>query len=290
MWFGKKQSAGNTKTDKGSLFQSAPRVGSARRKPFPLPPAAIIPAAILAGLALLSFLVWWLAGWLFWNNPDYTIKTLTIRINGQSITPPIVRELTGFTEGTNLFAVSLSRAQSQFIKKKPEVKSITLRRQLPDGMIIEVSERIPLARLGRWGSCSVDRDGWVFPVKMGGRELPVISGGSDAGLRPGNRTDRPTLNAIDVLEACNRSRAGERVRIASIDVGNKDYIELYLAAGERIKLAWPGMGTPAPEARVALDRKLEQLANALRISEERGRRLVNLDLTFHDQYVPAQEY
>jgi cell division septal protein FtsQ len=290
MWFGKKQSARNGKTGKESLFEAAPRVGGSRRKPFPIPPAATLPAAVLAGLALLALLVWWLAGWLFWNNPDYTLKTLNIRIHGQAITPQIVRELTGLTEGTNLFAVSLAHAQAQFLRKKPEVKSIVLQRQLPDAMTIEVVERITLARLGRWGSCGVDRDGWVFPVKMGGRDLPVISGCSEASLRPGNRADRAVLNAIDVLEACNRSRTGERVRIASIDVGAKGALELYLAAGERIKLAWPGMGTPAPEARAALDHKLEQLSNALRISEERGRRLVNLDLTFHDQYVPAQEY
>ncbi len=290
MWFGRKQGARNGKTGKESLFESAPRVGGVRRKPFPIPPAATVPAAILAGLALLALAGWWLAGWLFWNNPDYTLKTLTIRINGQSITPQVVRELTGLSEGTNLFAMSLSRAQAQFLKKKPEVKSIVLQRQLPDAVIIEVSERVTVARLGRWGSCGVDRDGWVFPVKAGGRELPVISGCSDASLRPGARADRAVLNGIDALDACNRSRAGERIRIASIDVANTSYIELYLAAGERIKLAWAGMGTPAPEARAALDHKLEQLSNALRISEERGRRLVNLDLTFHDQYVPAQEY
>jgi cell division septal protein FtsQ len=293
MWFGKKQSARNNKNGKGgkeSLFESAPRVGGNRRPSFPLPPAAVIPIAILGGLALVSVVVWWLAGWLFWNNPDYTVKTLTIRINGQSITPQVVRDLTGIAEGTNLFSMSLSGARAQFLKKKPEVKSIVMRRQLPDAMTVEVSERVTLARLGRWGSCGVDRDGWVFPVKMTGRDLPVISGCAETSLRPGNRAEQAVLNAIDVLEACNRSRTGERVRIASIDVGNKEHLELYLAGGERIKLNWAGMGTPAPEARGALDKKLAHLSDALRISEERGRRLVNLDLTFHDQYVPAQEY
>lgn len=289
-WFGKKSSEREDKGGKESLYKSAPRTGATRRRRFPLPPAAAIPAAVLAGLALAALIVWKTAAWLFWENPDYTLKTLTIRIDGQSVTPQAVREFTGISEGTNLFAVSLSRARRQFLARKPEVRLIVLQRHLPDAMTIEVSERITVARLGRWGSYGIDRDGWVFPVKAGGRDVPVISGCSDAALRPGTRADQPVLNAIEVLDACNRTRTGERVRIASIDVGAKGYLELYLAAGERVKLAWPGMGTPAPEARTALERKLTQLTNALKASEERGRRLVNLDLTFHDQYVPAQEY
>jgi hypothetical protein len=45
-----------------------------------------------------------------------------------------------------------------------------------------------------------------------------------------------------------------------------------------------------PDLRQKVEHKLVTLASALRASEERGRRLVNLDLTFSDQYIPAQEY
>lgn len=290
MWFGRDKKDRGGKGDKESLFKTAPKVGGSSRRRWPLPPAATIALAAAAGLLLAGLLVWQVAAWLFWRNPDYTIKTLTINIDGHSVTAQTVRDLTGIAEGTNLFAVNLSQAAAQFLKKKPEVRSIALERHLPDAMTIEVDERTTIARLGRWGSYGVDRDGWVFPVKTGTRDLPVISGAGESGLRPGTVADREVLNAIDVIEACNRSHVGERVRIASLDVGTKGLVELYLAAGERIKLAWTGIGTATPEARAALDRKLGQLATALRISEERGRRLVNLDLTFNDQYAPAQEY
>ena len=287
--FGKTKETSDGKAGKGGLFASAPKVGDRRRR-FRLPPAAVLPVAILAIAALGAMIVWRTAAWLFWNNPDYTIKTLTVHIEGQSVTPAMVRELTGIAEGTNLFAVNLADARRQFLARKPEVRTMVLQRHMPDTMTIDVTERMIVARLGRWGAYGVDRDGWVFPAKPTGREIPVISGCSDATLKPGTRADQPVLNAIEVLDACTRSRAGERVHIASIDVSAKDWVELYLAAGERIRLAWPGMGTTVPDARVALERKLAQLTNALRASEERGRRLVNLDLTFHDQYVPAQEY
>ena len=295
MWFGKKQNKGE---DKDSLFKSAPRVGKPGRRRFPVPPKVMLAIAVVVGLILACLLVWKTAAWLFWENPDYTLKTLTIRIDGQSITPQIVRDLTGISEGTNLFAVSLSAAAERFLKKKPEVKSISLQRRLPDAMTIELSERTTVARLGRWGSYGVDHEGWVFPVKPGGRDLPVISGCGEGSLRPGTRAELPVLEAIDVIEACIRGPAGERVRIASIDVTAagkgaaepRGYVELYLAGGEKIRLSWTGMGTPATEAKAALERKLSQLATALRLSEERGHRLANLDLTFGDQYAPGQEY
>jgi len=293
--FGKKKQKTD---DKDGLYKSAPRVGKAGRRRFPVPPAAVLAVAAALGIALLVILVWRTTAWLFWENPDYALKTLSIHIDGQSINPQTVRDLTGISEGTNLFAVGLAEAATRFLKKKPEVKSISLQRKLPDAMTIDVAERTTVARLGRWGSFGVDHDGWVFPIKPGGRELPVVSGCSESSLRPGARADQAVLDAIDALEACTRSHVGERVHIASIDVSaagksgteQRGYVELYLAGGERIRLSWPGMGTPAPEARAALDRKLAQLASALRVSEERGHRLVNLDLTFHDQYAPAQEY
>ena len=42
--------------------------------------------------------------------------------------------------------------------------------------------------------------------------------------------------------------------------------------------------------RQELVRKMNHLADILRASEERGRKIVNLDLTYGDNYVPAQEY
>lgn len=98
------------------------------------------------------------------------------------------------------------------------------------------------------------------------------------------------MNAIDIVDVCNRTKVGEHVKIASLDVSPKQYLELYLNAGERIKIAWQDMNLPGPESRPRIEQKLWALAAALRNSEERGRRLVSLDLTFTDQYVPGQEY
>ena len=63
-----------------------------------------------------------------------------------------------------------------------------------------------------------------------------------------------------------------------------------MIGGERIRLAWEGMEAATPDARESLIAKLARLARALKSAATRGKRIAQLDLTFGDQYVPAQEY
>ena len=290
MWFrGKDGKAENDARRSGpNARPREPRKGGRRA----LPKIAWVPLAALAGLALAAWLVWKMGGWLFWGNADYTLRKLIVQVDGQVITANHVREYTGLREGTNLFALNLGQIRADFLKKTPLAKSIVIQRRLPDTAIVTVVERIPLARLGRGSSQGVDRDGYVFSLRSGSREFPVITGGSiESAVRLGARVDQPVLNAIEALEACNRAKAGEQVKIASIDVSAKEYLDLYLAAGERVRLAWAGMGQPmTPDMHQELEKKITYLAAVLRAAEERGRRVVNLDLTYGDQYVPAQEY
>ena len=284
---------------KAGKEESSPRRGGSTARPrepraggkTAVPKIAWVPMAALVALVLMAWLVWKTGEWLFWGNPDYTLRKLVVQVEGQVITSNHVREYTGLREGTNLFALNLGQVRSDFLKKTPIAKSIVIQRRLPDTAIVTVIERVPLARLGRGSSMGVDREGYVFSLRSGTREFPVISGSADTAVRLGSRVDASALNAIEALDACNRIKAGEQVKIASIDVSSKECLDLYLAAGERVRLAWSGMGQPmTSDMRQELEKKLTYLAAVLRVAEERGRRVVNLDLTYGDQYVPAQEY
>lgn len=292
MWFGNKgrRPEDNDRRSSSSKSTARPRDHKAGHG-LMLPRFAWISLAILAGLGLLAFLVWKTGEWLFWGNPAYTIKHMTVHVEGQVITPAHIRDYTGLREGINLFAVNLGRVRDDYLRKQPISKSIVIQRQLPDTIIVNVVERVPLARLGRGGAMGVDRDGYVFPLRSSTREFAVITGCAEGNLRSGTRVDLQVQSALETLDTCNRIKATEQVRIASLDVSSKEYLDIYLAAGERVRLAWPGLGQPmTPEARLILEKKMTTLASILRAAEERGRRVVNLDLTYGDQYVPAQEY
>ena len=291
MWFGKKdKNEGDKERKRGSAKADTRRAIGRAGPPPMLPKAAWIPLAGVAATGLGALLTWQIGAALFWENPAYTIKTLAITVDGPTITAKHVREYMGICEGANLFAPNLQKLRAEFLKKTPIAKSASLSRRLPDTLCVDIVERTPIARLGRWGSLALDREGYVFSLRAGSRDYPIITGAADVNLKPGVKSDQAVMNAIDLIDVCNRSRIGEQVRITSLDVAPKDHIELYLAAGERIKINWENMGVSGIDPHPKIEVKLAELAGALRASEERGRKLVNLDLTFSNHYVPAQEY
>lgn len=286
MWFWKK------KEDEGDAGRKKANTRRDQRdgKPQPMPRYAWIPLVAVLSIGVGALLTWKVGALLFWENPDYAIRKMDIRVDGPTITAAHVREYMGVSIGTNLFSSSLRAMRDDFLKKTPIAKSVTLQRRLPDTLVVSIIERIPIARLGRWGSLAVDREGYVFSLRAGSREYPVISGCAPENLKPGNRVDQAVLNAIEVVDLCTRTKVGEHVKLASLDVSPKQHLELFLSAGERIRIAWQDMDLPGPDTRARVEQKLWALAAALRASEERGRKLANLDLTFTDQYVPGQEY
>jgi cell division septal protein FtsQ len=235
-------------------------------------------------------LTWQAGALLFWENSRYNIQKLDIHIEGNTITPAHVREYMRISEGQNSFTSNLHDLRTSFLRNASIAKSVKIQRHLPDTLVIDVLERIPLARLGRSGTLAVDREGIVFPLRAGGRDYPLITGYTDPKLKSGGKVDQMVMNAIELIDICNRTKIGEQVKIATLEVSPKEHLELYLAAGEHIKISWENMDTMLPDTRHKAEQKLMRLASALRASEERGRRLVNLDLTFSDQYIPAQEY
>lgn len=290
MWFWKSSKGDSDKSRSGNARVNTRRDQPSDGKPSSLPRIVWIPLSAVIGLLLAALLVWKIGALMFWENDTYTIKKMQIDITGPTITPAHVREYLGVGEGTNLFAPNLKTLRDDFLKKTPIAKSAVFHRRLPDTLVVTVVERTPVARLGRIGSLAVDHEGNVFSLRSGNRDYPSISGVAIESMKPGSHVDQSVMNAIEIIDVCTRTRIGEHVKLASLDVSSKEYIDLYLSAGERIKIAWDEMNQPGPETRSRIEKKLTVLAAAIKASEERGRRLVNLDLTFTDQYVPGQEY
>ncbi len=290
MWFSKNDKDRNEDRRGGASRANTRREQRAGEPAFALPRIVWIPLVVFSAVAVGALLTWKTSAMLFWENPAYAIQKIEIRVDGPTLTANYVRKHMPVSEGTNIFASSLQKLRKDFLQQTPIAKSITLHRRLPGTLDITVVERTPIARLGRWGTLAVDREGYVFDLRAGGRDYPVVSGCGSETLKAGVRVDLPVMNALEIVDCCNRTKVGERVKIASLDVSQKTTIEVYLQAGERIKIGWPDMDQHDPEVRQKVERKLAALAAALRASEERGKRLVNLDLTFTDQYIPGQEY
>lgn len=234
--------------------------------------------------------IWKIGEALFWDNPRYTLRHLVIKAEGPMLSEQHVREYTGIKEGQNLFDLNLVRRREIFLQRQPNVATMSLTRQLPDTLVIELTERVAIARLSRFQSWGVDREGKVFIVGPGTRDLPVIAGFPTTGIGPGSGVPASVSKALDVVDACRNTASGRQLHVVSLDVAPREFVELYMVGGERVRLAWEGMGTGTPAAQKQLENKLDRLVTALRLAERRGKHIANLDLTFGDQYIPAQEY
>ena len=147
-----------------------------------------------------------------------------------------------------------------------------------------------MARIGRFKPLGIDPEGYVYHLRSATTDLPMIDGNYDAGLRPGTQAGGMIRCALQVIEACRKGPYHPALRVETIDVANGEFLDLRLAQGERVRLAWERMNEGSEESNRRLNAKLEQLSAILRTTAGRGKRVAMADLTFTEDYVPVQEY
>lgn len=248
-----------------------------------LPGAAslVIGPTVLLALALLL----WFGGkfareLLFSRNDRYTIRSVDIHVSeGAVIGRDLIREYTRIVEGTNIFSFNIAQIRRDVMQTAPNIRYIRIHRILPDAVTIDVTERTPLARLGRWNNMAVDGEGCVFYSKETLRHLPTINGHGRAGIKPGDYLDGLALAALQVISLCNEHPFGLEPNSINIEKGDRLVLNAdYRGKDRAIKLLWPGMGQNTAEAREAL---ISRLATAVQAFESPdGRNVKDLDLTY----------
>ena len=259
------------------LLRAAVRSGERRRTVRRRVVAALV---TLIGLPALAVGLWWGGhqAWLgmFAENPFFEIKRIEITTDGM-LGVADIQEYARVRPGLNLFAVRPQDVRAALLTV-PVIADAQVGRRLPDGLVIEVTERIAVARLGRPGAGStlaVDATGHVLGPSSVRISLPVILGVRDVGLRPGDVVaDSMLSEALAVLEVCNAEKMREVLAVASIDVGHDERIELGLVSGERVLLS-----------RERIKDKLWKLREMLKEARRQGLTLATYDLTVDRNYV-----
>jgi cell division septal protein FtsQ len=241
--------------------------------------------ALVLGALILTVGIWGLVEGtrllgrqIFSANDYFAIRHMDLHSDGK-LQPDHIREYAGLERGMNLFAVDLRRIRRD-LESVSIVQHVEIERRLPDTLAIRVSERVPLARLGRDARrfhLAVDRDGSVMGPSSRSPSLPAITGVRTVGLRPGSRLNEPrVIDALTVLDLCDRTRLNQFLKVESIDVSREEVMVLTLENGEQAYL---------PRERIKP--KLIELASVLNAA--RNRPLRRIDLTV-DNGVPAVEY
>lgn len=246
--------------------------------------AALVLAAALAGAV--AFLAWRgvrlakLA--LFTANDRFTITRLHI----QDESPVVLDFLRSrkIFEGTNLFSFDIAKLRQEFLKLAPGYRSIRITRRLPDVLSVDLTPRVPLARVvfGWRDSLVTDKEGVVFPVGGYTRYLPAVVGYRDTAVEPGQSLKGMAVAALQLVEVCDNPVLG--IQVEEVDVSREEHLDVkarYAGQLRRVQLSWEGMGTRTTEARLGLLRKLGWWVQVMQTADGMGK--VNFDGTYPDK-------
>ena len=236
--------------------------------------------AVLVGVPALGFgLVWggheaWRT--MFAENEFFQIRQIEVTTDGELRVGNIL-EYARVQNGMNLFAVRPELVRESLLSV-PVIANAQVGRRLPDTLVIEVAERVAVARLGRPGSGSplaVDATGHVLGPSSVRASLPVILGVRDKGLRPGDVVQDSMLkDALRVLEIANQAAMRQELVVATIDLSNEEQIDVGLMSGEQVLLS-----------REQMEAKLRQLPIMRSVARSKGLELTVYDMTVDRNYV-----
>ncbi len=167
---------------------------------------------------------------LFFENPDYQVKTIELQTDG-TLQREQILNAADLREGENIFRVNLARVHD-LIQQLPQTDEVQIVRKMPSEIDIRVVERKPIAWITSESDISdpfasdsaflVDARGVLMKEKKLLPEylgLPVILGCSSESLEAGKVVESPEAKtALELLRLSARTFLQMRFQIREIDV------------------------------------------------------------------------
>lgn len=211
----------------------------------------------------------------FLDNEFFAIRHLDITTDG-SLSAERIREYAGVSEGMNLFRIHPEEVREQLLTVAV-VENAQVGRRFPDTLVIELSERVAVARLGRPGSgtpLATDATGHVLGPSSVRATLPVVTGIRDKALRPGDVIADPMMGeALRILEICSHPALRKEFMVVGVNVSSEDWMTVDLDSGEQVLLS-----------RENVLQKLERLPLMRDAARRRGLDLAVYDMTANENY------
>ena len=181
----------------------------------------ILLLAVIAGIIIYLML-----------SPIFNIKNIIVEGNS-SISSEQIISLSKVQKETNLFKVS-NKDTTASIKENPYVKSVEIRRKLPDTITFVMTERIATYMLEYGGSYAyIDNQGYILEISANTKEgLAKIVGYETVQdeIVPGNRlceNDLEKLNTVLRITASAKTNQFDSL-ITSINIEDSNNYKLYL--------------------------------------------------------------
>ena len=227
-------------------------------------------AAWALGAAALAAGAWWGGRWVWEEcvkgSPHFTVRNLELTTDG-TLPVALVAEYAGVKEGMSLFEVEPGAVREKLLGVS-SVADARVGRRFPDTVVIDLTERVAVAKLGGT-PLAVDGTGHVLGPNQVRSGLPTLAGvAGGAALKPGDVLEGEALkHALAVLAASLEPELQKNFRVERVEAEG-DWLNLELDTGVRVKLTAEG----AKE-------KLERLPLMMDAARRKGLKLTEYDLT-----------
>ena len=223
---------------------------------------------------------------LLYENPRFAIAQIVVENDGV-LTSEQVKQQVGVRVGENLLSVDLDRARRN-LELLPIVRSVSVRREFPNRLVVHVEERMAMARLqprtlpgGLDGSVFlVDREGYVVkPFKLADGAvvqprrqvsgLPLLTGVKLGDVCVGRRVESEQVyQALQLLDKLAQSAVCSVVDVGQIDLSKTQLLTVTTRQKSVIKFD--------PQD---LQQQLRRLAVVLSWAQQRRKTVQMVDLT-----------
>jgi len=214
---------------------------------------------IIVSICSIFYGGWWMYEFVF-STPLLNIKEIVVS-GGKRVTREDIIGLSGISQGDNLIAVN-SKIVMMRIKKEPWIETVKIRKKIPDRLIIEVSERRPVAMVNMEDLYLMDINGVLFKRAFAHDEvdLPIITGLYQHNLSDEIESKR-MFKVIDLINNLSSRKTIDLDAISEINVSEDGELVIY-TLNESIKIE---VGADAFEEKLdKLDRIIARRSGDLR--------------------------
>lgn len=178
--------------------------------------------------ALLGSLILWSGYYLLERVPAFQVSKILIR-GTEQCNPKDIEKFTNSTYNRCIFKIDLPNLHRK-IKSIGWVKTVSVRRVLPNTLQINIQERVPFGIIRADQHYLVDNEGVVIAPIQNQKpwNLPLITGMSEERLLASKRVNSPSLHsALEILKLMQDLKVKWLSEVLEISCENQENIVLY---------------------------------------------------------------
>ncbi|MBU1913215.1 MAG: cell division protein FtsQ/DivIB [Candidatus Omnitrophica bacterium] len=183
--------------------------------------------------------------------------------------------------GTNVFLVDLKSFKERIAAAHPELRDIVVRRALPNRLIVQARQRVPVAEVYGDKPYFIDKDGVFLPYAKDSRDeemIPIITGIRASPSKGGSAQKEKIDKALFLIKTASSNQKLSKYKIKKIDMADSRNISFFFNAADAEKVEIKiGEGEFTKRLEV-LSTVLEQLGGDIQ-------RVKYIDLRFEDPIV-----